>query len=163
MTQFAASPSTIAFSTSAPVLRFTRRPSRLIVGEEVLPGLEWSSPVIDRLEELVRLENGWDGYNGEPVSFLNANFALRMLEAICSVSTPAPQIVPGSSGDLQIEWHLPHAEIELHVRAPNDVVAWHLDATTTDDGEELALTNDFASVARWIENLERLGASAAAA
>ena len=32
----------------------------------------WHQPVIQRLEKLVRLELGWDGYEGSPVKFENA-------------------------------------------------------------------------------------------
>jgi hypothetical protein len=136
------------------VVPIGNRSSRLIVAE---PEHDWRLDVISRLEELVRLPRGWDGYAGEPVSLLNANFALRMLEIICSPKTQVPQIVPGSSGDLQIEWHTPSGDIELHVRGPNDVLAWH------GDGQELPLTNNFIDVAAWIEDLERPSAAAAAA
>lgn len=149
-----------SYLSSDTIVSIARRPSRLMVTE---PVAEWHSAVVARLGELIRLPPGWDGYRGEPVSFLIANFTLRMLEAVCGNDTPAPQIVPGSSGDVQIEWHTPCGQIELHVRAPNDVLAWHRNANTGADGEEIALSNDFIRVVRWIEDLERDGAAAAAA
>lgn len=149
----------ITFASAAPV-SVGIRPSRLIVSE---PTHRWRAAVVDGLQELVRLPPGWDGYSGQAVSFLNATFALQLLETVCSSDTVVPQIVPGASGDLQIEWHTSRGDIELHIRAPNDVIAWHSNALTGADGEEIALTNNFIAVADWLEDLERPGAAAAAA
>jgi hypothetical protein len=112
---------------------------------------KWPAAVKQRLEDLIRLPEGWDGYKGLPVSFDNAMFAYRMLESICLPETPAPQIVPGSSGDLQIEWHTNQGSIELWVRGPNNVHAWS--STDDEDGLELDLTNDFSDVFKWVSKL----------
>ena len=113
----------------------------------------WQLAVQARLQELIRLENGWDGYEGQPVGFGNAVFAVRVLESICLGDTPAPSIVPGSTGDLQLEWHLPSGEIELHVRAPNDVHAWRCLTGAHPLEETLVLSTDFSVVARWLRDL----------
>ena len=113
----------------------------------------WLDPVIKRLNELVGLRLGWDGYKAIPVTFENAFFAIEVLKVSCGVNAPTPQIVPGVSGDLQIEWHLENGDIELHIRAPNDVQAWHADTNSSPEGEGILLTNDFTTVARWIKNL----------
>ncbi len=127
------------------------------------PIREWRDAAIARLNELVRLDRGWDGYRGLPVSFENANFALRMLEATCRADAPVPQIVPGANGDLQIEWHAQNTDIELHVRAPNDVHAWRMTPATQPNGEEIFLTNDFTVVANWVKEIaEPANATAAA-
>jgi len=129
------------------------------------PAGEWRDSVLKRLEELIRLEIGWDGYQGKPVSFENATFALRMLEAVCIPETPAPQIVPGAVGDLQIEWHTLNGDVELHVRAPNKVHAWRHMVGHKQDGEEAQLTNVFFSVATWVKEVTEssIAPSAAAA
>lgn len=113
---------------------------------------QWQGVVKDRLEQLIRLDEGWDGYTGFPLSFDNAMFAFRMLESICRPDTPAPQIVPGSSGDLQIEWHTQQGNVELWVRGPNNVHAWR-DAGEVEAGEEMDLTTDFSVVSRWVEEV----------
>lgn len=123
----------------------------------------WRLPVLSRLEELVRLEPGWDGYRGVPVSFENAAFALQILDLICSDEVPAPQIVPGSSGDIQIEWHNMAGDVELHIRAPNDVHAWKCMGGDKEEGEELELTNDFLEVIRWIMRMTELTVAARSA
>ena len=107
-----------------------------------------------RLEELIRLKFGWDGYQGQPVRFETAVFALRVLESTWKAGTPPPEIVPGTSGDLQLEWHLEFGDVELHVHAPNRVTAWRrLVAETVPFEEEKSLSTDFSTVASWIEFL----------
>jgi hypothetical protein len=113
----------------------------------------WWNKVKEQLQDLISLKIGWDGYQGEPVSFENANFALRVLEAICFDDTPTPQIVPGTGGDLQIEWHTHVTEIELHILAPNNVHAWISSPQTEPEGEEFALTIDFSIVAGLIRRM----------
>lgn len=135
--------------------------SRLMV---VPPARRWYGTVMERLNALCSLPQGWNGYNAGPVRFDNANFALRMLESVCASDVPPPSIVPGPSGDLQVEWHLPSGDIELHVRSPNSVHAWRLTSATGDDGEEVELTNDFTIVGRWMKELaEPVSATVAAA
>lgn len=125
-----------------------RTSTRIVVTE---PVRGWLESVKARFNELVQMRVGWDGYRGVPVSFVNANFALRMLEAVCDANAPAPQIVPGSNGDLQIEWHTFSADIELHVRGPNDVHAWR--SLGGGDTVERRLSNDFTIVSAWINEL----------
>jgi len=114
---------------------------------------EWRPVVLQKLEELVRLPTGWDGYVAPPVSFATAEFALRMLDAVCASDCACPQIVPGSGGDLQIEWHTESSSIELHVKAPNDVFAWRNSVGTPE--QELNLTNDFVAIVEWLRSLSR--------
>ena len=117
------------------------------------PQEHWWHAVESRLQELIRLASGWDGYRGQPVSFSTAVFALGVLQSTCKSGTPTPSIVPGTVGDLQLEWHLANGDIELHVHAPNDVTAWRLMAGTAPFEEEIPLTTDFSSVAGWIKEL----------
>lgn len=138
-----------------------RNGQRIMVVE---PSRQWYGSISERLTELCALERGWDGYNAEPVAFDTANFALRMLEAICGSDAPPPSIVPGPNGDLQVEWHTDDTDIELHVRGPNDVHAWRSSPAAAMGDEEFRLTNDFTLVADWIRGLvESSGAAEAAA
>src|SRR5688572_22784827 len=102
------------FSQRATIYSFPVERQKYFVNEV---NHDWRSIIMERLQHLVNLETGWDGYQGEAVSFENANFALKVLEVVCSNGSPAPQIVPGTAGDLQIEWHNRVADVELHVMA----------------------------------------------
>lgn len=147
-------------SSTNKIVSISSTPVRILIGEN---SSSWSDEVTDRLQKLIRLRPGWDGYQGRPVSFVNANFALQMLNNVCGLGTRAPQIVPGSAGDLQIEWHTLQGDIELHVRGPNNVHAWRALAGDDPEGEELNLTVDFATVAQWVSEITEPPIAAAAA
>lgn len=137
-----------SFWLSANVMDFQRVRDRLLIS------------AADCLGRLIKLPVGWDGYHAQPVGFLNADFALSILNRICGPETPPPQIVPGSTGELQIEWHTLQGDIELYVKGPNNVRAWRAMANGDLDGEELDLTVDFTVVAQWVKEIEetRVGA-----
>lgn len=123
----------------------------------------WAKGLESKLETLVQLPHGWDGYCARPVSFTNAFFALNMLERLYSAAIPPPDLVPGQAGDLQAEWHIGDVDLELHVLGPNQVRAWRATPETGEDGEEFDLTNDFTMVGEWIKQLADSGNAIAAA
>ena len=153
-----------AFAQSTPVLVDPpRRPDRESPNIHTLPiqnqairvsdrPTDWSEKVFDRLNHLVALKVGWDGYRGRPVSFSCAHFAVSLLKQVCSANASAPSIVPGSDGTLQLEWHQNKYDVELDILAPNKVLAmrYHIETEIT---EEEVLQNNFAVVRRWIEEL----------
>lgn len=123
----------------------------------------WEDAVNNRLQDLIRLDEGWDGYGGFPVSFVNASFAVEMLRSICRPWMTPPQVVPGSDGDLQIEWHTRAGDIELWVRAPNCVHAYFSDSRNGQE-KEVELSTDFSEVAGWLNSIAepRIAVAAAA-
>lgn len=150
MTFIKFNPATSASASENKIYFLSKLRPRILITENTFP---WFEEVKGRLEYLIRLERGWDGYKGLPVSFDNAYFALQMLESICGTETHAPQIVPGVAGDLQIEWHTLKGDIELHVKAPNDVDAWILETNGDAAGLERSLTTDFTEIAMWVQNI----------
>jgi hypothetical protein len=137
-----------AFSGS--VVSFPSANANLIVIEA---NHSWRSQVLKRLKEICDLKLGWDGYQAQPVSLANMIFALNMLESTCGNAIPAPQIVPGVNGDLQIEWHTLQGDVELHVIAPNRVRAWRSRVGPAQREDELELTIDFSAVAAWVSEI----------
>ena len=115
----------------------------------------WTEAVQDRLQQLIRLPIGWDGYRGQPVAFANAYFAMDVLNVVCGPDTDAPQIVPGPEGDLQIEWHTSLGDLELHVKGPNDVRAWYARSDDDSEGQEADLDVDYRLVARWLREIQK--------
>jgi hypothetical protein len=111
------------------------------------PAYKWGKEITLRLDELTHLEEGWDGYKGKPVTFENAAFTLEMLKGLCEEDTPAPQIVPGTNGDLQVEWHTANGDVELHILAPYNIMFW------ANDHSEEPITSDYTKVFRKIRTL----------
>ncbi|MCC6598054.1 MAG: hypothetical protein IT559_04635 [Alphaproteobacteria bacterium] len=145
-----ASPS--AFSpngtTATNVAKLTQPARRVNLSDPPIIGWE---AIKSRLEELSKLEAGWDGYRGVPMRFEIGYFAAEIIKNLCDLSTPyMPQIIPGSNGDVQIEWHHSGKSIELHVKAPYDVTAWRNNDAVGEDGEEINLTTDFTAISKWL-------------
>lgn len=124
--------------------------SRLLVIE---PDYAWRDTAVTSLEKLVQLQVGWDGYSARPVSLLNANFALRVLDAICGSGAEAPQIVPGLEGDVQLEWHTLKGDVELHILGPNRVHGWRRLVGQVEREDELDLEVEFSAVAAWVREI----------
>lgn len=117
-----------------------------------MPRSGWSEKLSRRLNDLTSLPRGWDGYFAPPVSFTNAAFAAALIERIASPDIEAPQVVPGSDGRLQIEWHSGGYDIELEVLAPYRVVASreHIESGQVD---EEVLESDFSTLMHWLSDL----------
>lgn len=113
----------------------------------------WEKAAVQRLEELMRLRQGWDGHSAPPVGFYTAVFAFSMLKSICATDTPIPNILPGYHGDLQVEWRSQAIEIQLHVLAPNRVQAYISAPSMLDEDIEQNLQADFKSITEWVAAL----------
>ena len=113
---------------------------------------DWMRTLEKRFNNIVSLDNGWDGYQAKPVSFSIAQFAASIIERLYSPQVPPPSIVPGSDGTMQIEWHFNGYDIELDVFAPLQVEAFRYDHTTEHE-EYIEVGSDFTKVAEWIAEL----------
>jgi hypothetical protein len=113
----------------------------------------WIAELNERFNELVSLPYGWDGYSGVPVKFDCATFAANLLERLYFDAVPAPQLVPGSDGSVQIEWHLNGYDIELDVYGPYEVSAVRR-KVSTNEVQEIELQTDFTDLTVWISGLK---------
>lgn len=153
------STSTSAFSNNR--IQSLGMPRKAVTMSE--PEYNWGEAITQKLDELINLEQGWDGYNACPVSFANASFAQALLKEICNADTPPPQIVPGTDGDLQIEWHIQDIDIELHVVQPYNVRFWTNDEQLCPNGNEVQLTTVYNVVLPVIRKLTELAHDQSAA
>jgi hypothetical protein len=122
---------------------------RVIVQENTS---DWQRALTPRLEQLIRLPLGWDGYRGRPISYACTTFAGQILVRLCRSDLAPPALVPGSDGSIQIEWHENGYDVELDVQGPNHVIAKRFDHVSEKD-EEIELSNDFAAIMGWIDAL----------
>lgn len=124
---------------------------------------EWKSDTSGRLDQLIKLPVGWDGYNGRPVDFFLACYVAGLLDTLYRDTLPAPSIVPGGDGTLQVEWHLADMDIELDILAVNRVRAWRRDDRNGSENEA-EVEDDFALVSGWLGEMAlRLADDAVAA
>lgn len=131
------------------IVRFTPQSRNVVLNE---PSYNWWPLVRRRLNFLCSLERGWDGYNAPPVSFEVASFALDVLKAVSKASTPMPTLVPGTAGNLQIEWNEVPASLELHILAPYDIIA-QLHVYDDDRVEEREFQAVLTEISAWVDLL----------
>ncbi len=113
----------------------------------------WIEHLKERFDVITSLKTGWDGYEGKSVAFEHAVFAANLIDRLYTDDVPPPEIVPGSDGTLQIEWHRRGLSVELDVLEPYQVLATKI---TRDSGqiEEHTLDSEFSLVADWIKQLK---------
>ena len=90
------------------------------------------------IDELTKLDPGWDGYDGSPVLPRVARHALRLLEVIGAHTQIVPDVVPLSNGGLQLEWYVGIHEIEVEI-APDCATRLHRECTGDEDPAEVPI------------------------
>lgn len=117
----------------------TLRSGRLVFG---VSGSEptWFYPTLHSLQGLLALADGWDSYDAKVIA---DDVIVRAAEALVEVQppgdAPAPAVVPGPSGSVQIEWHDAGMDIEIHISASGHASAFLADyeASAEADFEKL--------------------------
>jgi hypothetical protein len=80
-------------------------------------------------------------------------FALTVLQHVMRRGAPTPQIVPSSSGGVQVEWHESGIDLELHVAAPYKCELWFEDHRSGDEPVSTELSGDFSVLQTAIRTL----------
>lgn len=93
-----------------------------------------------RLVELQALPPGWDGYRARAVSERTAARVHAVLAACLSPTGRYPSIVPGPSGDVQVEWHFGGVDLEVGISDDGPVTAWLAFGNTGAEGITESLT-----------------------
>ncbi len=82
------------------------------------PGIiEWSR-MRQRLGQIARLPDSWNGGMGVGPALQTISFADRTLAEVQQMGVPAPTINPSPDGALYAEWHMKGIDIELIFEAP---------------------------------------------
>lgn len=118
--------------------------------------ISWIDDIIADLDELLQLNEGWDGYQARAIPFATAVFTLEILKAVCRGDTDRPDIMPGSGGDLLVEWERGRKILEAHVRGPNDFIIYRRDDESGLE-DEIPLRNDVSDLASWLDWLSEDG------
>lgn len=119
-------------------------PTVISIKPESLPS--WLDQVVERINALALLDEGWDGEQARPLTREAALAALNALLEVMWPDSPAPSVVPMYDGGLQLEWHAPGLDIEL-TSAPDGTRQVWIAATSG-----LEIDNDFRYV---VEDLRK--------
>ena len=85
----------------------------MTVDPQTITDSTWLRPTIEKLNELLSLEEDWDSYGGKRIREDCVIAAIRLLMDCMGDSSIMPLIVPGPKGTIQLEWHLNDIELEI--------------------------------------------------
>ena len=106
-------------------------------GLDALSPRKWlAAHAEDEINQLLALENGWDGRHADPVSSDAVQAAVEALFAIAPEQVLPPQFFPLPDGGLQLEWHA-LSSIELEVGPDGE-----LHILMTDDNDEVTFNDE---------------------
>jgi hypothetical protein len=106
----------------------------------------WLGPVVDRLNHLLQLQDGWDGPGTLGFDIEVAQKTIEILGLIAAEETRPPSISPGQDGSLQLAWYAREFELEIDVpRSGNVTVSFYEHGS--DQDLELTLTSPQLSAA----------------
>jgi hypothetical protein len=104
--------------------------------EKPITALPWLATVVERLNDVVRLEPGWDGETASSPTREAALASLRALFEVMWQDSPAPAIIPMYDGGLQLEWHGQGLDVELSVAPAGDRHVWIAEASGREIDDE---------------------------
>jgi hypothetical protein len=90
----------------------------------------WVHSVEERVNQLLALPRGWDGYGAPSPQLDMVVAAIRLLLEAMEDSTPAPNVFPTNQGGIQLEWHQGGIDLEIEISSVDQ-----LDATLYDDAD----------------------------
>jgi hypothetical protein len=128
----------LATSASAPYLDYFSKADRLLVSgfQPVLmprqrtyysrgqaytiiwhdygqPLPSWFDPLMQGFIDLLTLAPNWNSYGSGQIDPKLVHDAMNFVASLLGANSPAPRVVPLSSGGLQVEWHRQGIDLEI--------------------------------------------------
>jgi hypothetical protein len=100
----------------------------------------WLQPVMDRLNHLAQLQDGWGGPGTRSIDEGVIWRALETLALIATEKTRSPSISPGQDGSLQLAWYAREFELEIDIPRSGNPTA-SLYEHESGEESELSLTS----------------------
>ncbi|MEV7136728.1 hypothetical protein [Streptomyces tauricus] len=72
---------------------------------------------VEKINKLLALPKGWDGYRAEPVTIEAGIAMVSVLFSVMDRRSLRPQLFPLANGGIQVEWHVGGSSIEIEVSA----------------------------------------------
>src|SRR5439155_16652961 len=76
----------------------------------------WISDITKTIQGFVdHLPENWNSYGARRIEPELAETAIRLLFEIVQANTPKPEVVPTTTGGVQIEWHIRGIDLEIKI------------------------------------------------
>jgi len=73
----------------------------------------WFDALMQGFVDLLTLSTNWDSYGAGAIDSKLVHGAVNFINGLLGPATPAPRVVPLSSGGLQLEWHRQGIDLEV--------------------------------------------------
>lgn len=113
----------------------------------------WFDPLIQGFVDVLTLPPGWDSYRADAIDPKIVHDAMNFINAILGPATPAPRVVPLSSGGLQLEWHRHGIDLEVVFDRDDDPFFYYR-ARQANEGAEYSLSENAGRLISILETLE---------
>jgi hypothetical protein len=88
---------------------------RVTTPDGILPRTWLAEYMEQKLNQLLRLQMGWDGHRGRPITEAAVTEVVGIALTITDDLSLPPQIFPLADGGIQLEWHAYSEDIEIEV------------------------------------------------
>jgi len=112
----------------------------------------WKRALESRFDELRNLELNWDGYGGEPLDPKVEQTCKQILSEIHLSEVSAPDLMPGSDGSVQIEWHENKCDLEIHILKSQQIFVYFNDHLK-EGSDELLFDERFSTLFKYVRRL----------
>jgi hypothetical protein len=113
----------------------------------------WFDPLMQGFVDLRTLPQNWDSYGAGPIDPKVVQEAMNLMNGILWPTSPAPCVVPLSSGGLQLEWHRQGIDLEVVFDRDEQPSFYYRNRMSGDESEH-ALPHDSARLRSIIGDLE---------
>ena len=104
-----------------------------VYSRQVVP--PWIDCVIQSVQALCDLPEGWDSYGAQPVATKSIDNLVHLLWQVVHLDVPTPSIVPTVSGGIQLEWHRQGIDLEIEIPSSGSPVVSYEDLETGHEWE----------------------------
>lgn len=95
----------------------------------------WFDPLMQGFVDLLTLPPNWDSYGAGTIDSRIVQAALDCMNAVLGPNSPAPRVVPLSSGGLQLEWHRKGIDLEIVFTPGESPSFYYRNRTTGGEGD----------------------------
>jgi hypothetical protein len=110
----------------------------------------WIRSIVNRIDYLLTLSEGWDGPGSGALDFECAMEAISFMLSTAAHETPAPQLIPTSDSGVQIEWHMGGIDLEVRFSPGSSATYYYCAEDVDKEGE---VSTDEAVVASLVRSL----------
>jgi hypothetical protein len=113
----------------------------------------WFDPAMQGFVDLLALPPNWDSYGAGAIDLKVVHDAMNVINGLLGPTSPAPRVVPLSSGGLQLEWHRQGVDLEVVFDQDEEPFFYYRNRATGDESEH-ALPENSGLLRSIISNLE---------